>query len=143
MKHGGFEFVTSAPHYQRGNRKAEAAVTIAKKLIKKADESNKALWYMFLHWRNTPNKVESSPAQRIFSRKTRAGLPTTLAQLRPKVVENVSKKIEDRRKISKGYYDRKAKQLPSLEAGQSVAVQVHPEKSNLWTNEGQMIWTRE
>lgn len=77
----GFELVTSAPKHQQGNGKSEAAVKIAKKLVKKADRSGQDLWYMLLYWRNTPNKIGSSPVQRLYSRRTRSGKPNSVSSL--------------------------------------------------------------
>ncbi|XP_055590889.1 uncharacterized protein K02A2.6-like [Uranotaenia lowii] len=56
-----FEHITSAPYHQQANGKSEAAVKIAKRLLLKADESGNDFWYALLHWRNIPNKIESSP----------------------------------------------------------------------------------
>lgn len=128
----GFQFKTSAPKHQRGNGKAEAAVKIAKKLVKKANKSEQDLWYAVLHWRNTPNKIGSSPNQRIFSRTTRCGIPVTSQSLQPKVIEDVPNKIRSNKMRSKFYYDKKAKALPKLDIGQSVAVQLTPDTDRRW-----------
>ncbi|XP_055604604.1 uncharacterized protein K02A2.6-like [Uranotaenia lowii] len=61
-----FEHVTSSPHHQQANGKSEAAVKIAKRLIRKADETGADYWFALLHWRNIPNKIGSSPAARLF-----------------------------------------------------------------------------
>ncbi|XP_043480505.1 uncharacterized protein K02A2.6-like [Leptopilina heterotoma] len=128
----GFELVTSAPKHQRGNVKAEATVKIAKRLVKKADTSKEDLWYMLLHWRNTPNKIDSSPNQRIFSRRTHSGVPMTNKHLQPQTVLGVPEKIDSNKKISKKYYDKKTKDLPKLNIGQGVAVQLNPEVNKSW-----------
>ncbi|KMQ86691.1 hypothetical protein RF55_14270 [Lasius niger] len=127
----GFELVTSAPKHQQGNGKSEAAVKIAKKLVKKAERSGQDLWYMLLHWRNTPNKVGSSPVQRLYSRRTRSGIPSSVSSLLPRVMNDVPTRIELNRR-SKLYYDARSRNLPELEIGQPVAVQVHPDKNNNW-----------
>lgn len=129
----GFEFVTSAPKHQRGNGKAESGVKIAKKLVKKAVLSGEDLWFMLLHWRNTPNKVGSSPNQRIFSRRTRSSIPMTTTHMQPEIVKNVSLKIESNKRRHKHYYDRTARILPGLEKGQSVAVQLNPDTDKYWS----------
>ncbi|XP_058449270.1 uncharacterized protein K02A2.6-like [Malaya genurostris] len=128
-----FELVTSAPHHQQANGKSEAAVKIAKRLIKKAEETGTDFWYALLHWRNIPNKIGSSPAARLFSRSTRCGIPTSSANLLPRVVEGVPAAIEKNRTNYKQYYDKKTRQLPELLIGSPVYVQLHPETSKLWT----------
>ncbi|XP_055613423.1 uncharacterized protein K02A2.6-like [Uranotaenia lowii] len=128
-----FELVSSSPHHQQANGKAESAVKIAKQLIKKSEESGSDFNYALLHWRNIPNNIGSSPATRLFSRSTRCGIPTEASHLQPKVVENVPDKIEESRRKSKFYYDRKSRKLPQLEIGSPVFVQLNPGASKLWT----------
>ena len=70
-KEWDFEHVTSTPYHQQANGKAEVAVKIAKRIINKAEESRRDIWLMLLNWRNTPNKMGSSPVARLFSRSTR------------------------------------------------------------------------
>ncbi|RLU19993.1 hypothetical protein DMN91_008552 [Ooceraea biroi] len=131
----GFELVTSAPNHQQGNGKAEAAVKIAKKLVKKSERSGQDLWYMLLHWRNTPNRIGFSPVQRLYSRGTRSGLPNAICSLQPRIIQEVPARIEHNRRKSKYYYDMKSANLPELEIGQPVALQLHPDKNN-WSNKG-------
>lgn len=128
-----FDHVTSSPYHQQANGKSEAAVKIAKRLMKKAEESGSDFWYVLLHWRNIPNRIGSSPAARLFSRSTRCGVPTSALNLQPKVVENVPPAIEENRRKSKLHYDRKTRPLPELQTGSPVYVQIHPETSKLWT----------
>ncbi|XP_038120427.1 uncharacterized protein K02A2.6 [Culex quinquefasciatus] len=128
-----FELVTSAPHHQQANGKSEAAVKIAKRLLAKANETGTDFWFALLHWRNIPNKIGSSPVARLFSRSTRCGVPSTAANLVPKVVENVPASIEENRKRIKYQYDKKARNLPELETGSPVFVQLTPQTSKLWT----------
>ncbi|XP_058817825.1 uncharacterized protein K02A2.6-like [Topomyia yanbarensis] len=104
-----FYHTTSAPHHQQANGKAEAAVKIAKRLLKKAEEAQSDFWYALLHWRNVPNKIGSSPATRLFSHNTRCGIPTSANNLMPKLVAGVPQAIEERRRKTKLQYDRKTK----------------------------------
>ncbi|XP_055605136.1 uncharacterized protein K02A2.6-like [Uranotaenia lowii] len=132
-KEWDFKHTTSAPNHQQANGKAEAAVKIAKHLLKKAESSGTDFWYALLHWRNIPNKIGSSPVQRLFSRNTKCGLPTSASKLTPKVVENVAEAIETNRKKAKQQYDKKTRELPDLEVGSPVYVQLNPESSKHWT----------
>lgn len=124
---------TSAPHHQQANGKAEATVKIAKRLIQKTNESNQDLWYAILNLRNTPNKIESSPAQRLFARKTRSSIPTTIEEFKLKVIPDVSEKIKESRRKAKFYYDLKTRKLPTPEVGEPVMVQLNSEKSQVWS----------
>ena len=85
-----FDHVTSSPYHSQSNGKAESAVKIAKGLVKKAIKSNMDIWKAILDWRNTPTEgMDSSPTQRLMSRRTRHTLPISDELLKPKVVENV------------------------------------------------------
>ncbi|XP_058444113.1 uncharacterized protein LOC131425874 [Malaya genurostris] len=128
-----FEHVTSASHHQQCTGKAEAAVKIAKQLMKKAEESGNDFWFSLLHWRNIPNNIGSSPASRLLSRFTRCSVPTAATNLVPKVEEDVPTKIEANRKRTKLNYDRKARALPELQIGSPVYVQLNPETSKIWS----------
>ncbi|XP_055584906.1 uncharacterized protein K02A2.6-like [Uranotaenia lowii] len=128
-----FEHTTSAPNHQQANGKAEAAVKIMKRLIQKCEETGENLWYSVLHWRNTPNKIGSSPVNRLFSRSTRCGVPASVEKYFPKVVDHVPEAILENGKKAKYYYDRKARELPTFEAGSPVYVQLHPEMNKTWT----------
>ena len=84
----GFEHVTSSPGYPQSNGKAESAVKAAKTLMKKALDSKTDPYLALLELRNIPGeKVKSSPAQRLFGRRTRTSVPVTKALLKPKIVE--------------------------------------------------------
>lgn len=67
-----FNHATSSPHHQQANGKAKSTVKIAKQLLKKALASNTDFYKSLLLWRNTPNKMGSSPAKRMFCRWLRS-----------------------------------------------------------------------
>ena len=74
----GFVHTCSSPYTSQSNGKAELAVKIAKRLLKKCPDPYLAL----LEWRNTPiSGMGSSPNQRLFSRRTRGGLVTSQERL--------------------------------------------------------------
>ena len=78
----GFTHISSSPHHHRSNEKAESAVKIVKSLFRKALKDNKDPWLALLDQCNTPTEfLESSPAQRLMSRRTRTLLPTTSSLL--------------------------------------------------------------
>ncbi|XP_017884305.1 uncharacterized protein K02A2.6-like, partial [Ceratina calcarata] len=72
-----FKHVTSSPHYPQSNRCIEAAVKIAKNILKKSSDINLGL----LAYRTTPLENGFSPAELMFSRKIRSPLPVVPAQL--------------------------------------------------------------
>ena len=104
-----------------------------KNIFKKAISDDKDPWLALLDYRNTPTEgVNSSPAQRLFSRRTRTLLPVTSNLLHPKVVDGVEEKLQLKRQRAKAHYDKKAKVLPDLEVGEEVRVQGQ-RNTNTWT----------
>lgn len=127
----GFRRTVSSPHHHEGNGKAESAVKIVKRIFKKADKCSQDRWLALLEWRNTPNATKSSPAQRLFSRRLRTSIPITVEKLEPEIQIDVPQKIELRRRTAKYHHDKKAKDLPELERGEDVFVQIRPKEP--WT----------
>ena len=67
-----FEHVSSSPEYPQSNGKVENPVKTSKNLMEKAATTNSDFQLALLDWRNTPTEgMKSSPAQRIFGRRTR------------------------------------------------------------------------
>ena len=118
---------TSSPYHQQANGKAEAAVKVAKSMIKKSQKDGSDFWKSLANHRNTPNKMNSSPAQRLLSRRTRCQIPIQESKLKPEVMKNVQESVINQRKLAKHYYDRGTIQLPDLNIGQSVVVRLNPE----------------
>ncbi|CAB4003660.1 Retrovirus-related Pol poly from transposon [Paramuricea clavata] len=85
--------VGSVRHPQ-SNGRVENAVQAVKRLMKKAKKDNADVYLAVLDYRNTPTQgSESSPAQRLMSRRTKTLLPTTSKLLAPRVVENHDQEI--------------------------------------------------
>ena len=123
--------MTSSPRHAKSNGKAESAVKEAKKIFKKAHRDNKDPWLALLDERSTPTQgVNSSPVQRLMSRRTRTLLPVSANLLYPKVEEGVKEKLKAKRQTAKGYYDRGAKVLPELEMGQEV--RIAGQRNKIW-----------
>ena len=79
-----FKHTTSSPYHSQSNGKAESTVKIAKRLMKKAKRDRKDYWLAILDYRNTPTEgADSSPVQRLMSRRTRTLLPTSENLLLP------------------------------------------------------------
>ncbi|XP_028419155.1 uncharacterized protein K02A2.6-like [Dendronephthya gigantea] len=118
-----FEHLTSSPGNSKANGKAESAVKMAKRLIRKAVEGGADPYLAILDYRNTPTQgMESSPAQRLLNRRTRTLLPTTSKLLQPKVMcqEKEFRDMKKRQEQQIKYYNRNAKDLPELSHGDVV-----------------------
>ncbi|XP_028519732.1 uncharacterized protein K02A2.6 [Exaiptasia diaphana] len=107
-----FEHLSSSPYHAISNGKAESAVKVVKQLFKKSNDPFMAL----LNYRNTPTEgLDTSPTQRLMSRRTRTLLSTVSSLLNPEVPRDVKRKIEKKRQKAKLYYDQKVKVLPQIE----------------------------
>lgn len=129
-----FTHSTSSPYHPKGNGNAEVTVKIAKKLVKKSEEDGVDLKLALLHHRNTPNKTDYSPVQRIFVRRNRCQIPTKLENLKPKIATDVESRIEANKLKSKTYHDQNSRKLPSLEIGKPVVFKLHPEIQKDWNS---------
>ena len=129
-----FEHATSSPGYAQSNGLAESAVKTVKGIMKKAKASGSDPWMGLLAHRNTPSQdMDTSPAQRLFGRRTKTTLPATEELLRP--VNNHSSTVEQlahRKSRQADMYDRSAKDLTSLRPQQAVWI-VPERKGAPWT----------
>ena len=90
-----FEHRTSSPHHSQSNGKAESAVKQAKKILLKCGKTGSDAFLALLDHRNTPPaNMQISPAQRLFSKRTRSLLPMTAALLQPSVSDEDVTHIE-------------------------------------------------
>ena len=81
----------SSPHHHQSNGKAESAVKIAKKILTRSEESGEDYLLALLEWRNTPSEgFDTSPAQRLMSRRTRTPLTLRPEMLLPKINNNIT-----------------------------------------------------
>ena len=89
-----FQLNTTSPHYPKSNGKAENAVKAAKQLLKKAKKDKADAYLALLAYRNTRTQgLDTSPAQRLISRRTKTLLPTTASLLRPQITEDLHQKL--------------------------------------------------
>ncbi|KAL6490120.1 hypothetical protein MHYP_G00004650 [Metynnis hypsauchen] len=118
-----FEHRTSSPGYPQSNGKAESAVKMAKRIMKKAKASGRDPYLAILDHRNTPSQgLNTSPVQRLFSRRTRTLLPITDNLLKPEIQQNTQGLRNNQHRQIK-YYNRTAKDLQPLKQGDRVRVQ--------------------
>ena len=118
---------TSSPLYAQSNGKAENAVKTAESLLEKATKSKRDPYLSLLDWRNTPTEgLNSSPAQRLFGRRTKTLLPTSNHLLKPKIPKEVEDKLTLKKAKQAMYYDRGTKELEELLPGDLVRIQPQP-----------------
>ncbi|PIK57193.1 hypothetical protein BSL78_05892 [Apostichopus japonicus] len=129
-----FDHTTSSPRYPQSNGKVESAVKIAKNLIKKTSESKGDFYLNLLNWRNTPTEgLNSSPAQRLYSRRTKTLIPTVNSLLKPKVPNNVKSNKQKAKAKQAKYYNRGVKELRKLNKGETVRVKINiDDRQSTW-----------
>ena len=136
LKSSGTEHITSSPRYPQSNGRVENAVKTASTLIKKAKESGTEFYLSLLSWRNTPTEgMNSSPAQRIFGRRTRTQLPTAEVLLKPQSTDTEATRdqILKRKEKQTHHYNQHAKELPGLLKGETVRLAPQPgNRSQKW-----------
>ena len=120
----GFEHNTNFPNYPQSNGKVENAVKTAKDLMKKAMDSQSDPYLALLACRNTPSEsVNSSPAQRIFGRRTKTRILTSVQLLKPQLPVDVEQKLRENKAKQSFNYDRGSKELNDLQPGDVVRIQ--------------------
>jgi len=102
--------------------KVESAVKICENIMRKAVRGKFDSYLALLDYRNTPTEIGSSPAQRLFSRRTRNLLLLPSKQLEPKSVpsQDVQGKLINSKQKQAFYYNLKGTALPELQPGQTV-----------------------
>ena len=80
-----------------------------------ANRDNKDPWLSLLDYRNTPTAgMQTSPVQRLMSRRTKTLVPIATNLLYPEVPKGVPDKIQQKRQRAKSYHDRKVRVLPDV-----------------------------
>ncbi len=131
------QHITSSPHHSKSNGRAEAAVKTVKNIMKKSQDGD--VWKSILEWRNTITPgANSSPVQRLMSRRTRSFLPCHPEQYSPRVQEGLTDQVIMNRRRAKKYHDRGAKELPNLVIGQPVRAKARPQKTDSPWLQGQV-----
>ena len=120
-----FKHETSSPRYPQSNGKVENSIKTAKNLMQKAFQDKKDPFLALLDWRNTPSEqLKESPAQIMFGRRTRTKLPISEKLLQTSGAAVVKQHIAEAKKLQAYYYDRTARQRPSLEPGTTVRFKI-------------------
>ena len=103
--------------------------------MKKAAESGNDFYLMLHEWRNTPSEgMDSSPSQRMFSRRAKTLLPMSKKLLQPKVVTGAQEKLRTRKQIQSKYYNRGTKELNTLRKDDVVRIKPgNNDRTGRWT----------
>ena len=118
-----FSHVTSSPRYPQSNGKVENAVKTAKQLMRKAIDDKADVYLAFLDYRNTPTEaMHTSPAQRMFARRTRTLLPMlpVFLQTEPAAQRETPEQLKSRKNKQARIYNRQSKKLATLQPGDVV-----------------------
>ena len=129
-----FEHNPIDPRHSQSNGKVESAVKTAKRTLRKANKSGTDQYLAVLEVRNTPTQgLNTSPAQRLLNRRTRALLPLTSELLKPSnIPSDCKQKMVDSKKRQAMYYDRTAKDLPVLKEGDVIRMKPYKKGDKSW-----------
>ena len=92
-------------------------------MIRKAKKCGEDQYLALLNIRNTPSQgMDSSPAQRLLGRRTKTILPTarSLLESRSSVTKQETDQLKMIQRQQARYYDRSARDLPTLREGDTV-----------------------
>ena len=121
------EHMKTSPRYPQSSGKAENSVKTAKNILKKAADASHDPHLSLMDFRNTPSEgMDSTPAQRLFSRRTRISLPMANHLLQPKVIPDVHLNLQQRQNKLALSFNRGAKALQPLKDGDVVRVRPLP-----------------
>ena len=125
-----FKHNPSSPLNHASNGLAESAVKRVKAIMRKCHENNEDHYIGLLNLRNTPNEnMETSPAQRLFNRRTNSFIPAHPTKLNPQNTTPERKLHIQQMRSSVKTQNRK--QLRPLETGDRITFKAS-ENSNRW-----------
>ncbi|UYV66520.1 K02A2.6-like [Cordylochernes scorpioides] len=115
---------TSSPRFPQSNGMIERTIQTLKSTIIKCQQSKRDIYQALLLLRNTEHNSLPSPAVMLYGRKQRLFLPmkTTLMNESRICEDSIRKQHEANQSRMKFYFIRHARDLPSLENGQTVLV---------------------
>lgn len=116
-----FTLVTSSLTYPQSKGKVEAAIKLAKAVIKKSRKAKTDPYLALLKYRNTPSQgMDNSSVVQLMSRQTRTQVPTLPRLLRPVVDHNVHDKLLINKEHQASNYHKGAKDIEELKSGDTV-----------------------
>ena len=104
LNSGNLNTLSPGPLYPQANGLVEKSVQTVKNLLTKANQDNLDPYLGLLEYRKTPIDEVGSPAQLLMSRRLRSIIPTTAAQLQPRVLDPNKVKEKLRLKQEKQNY---------------------------------------
>ena len=121
LRHWEIQHDPSSPHFPKANGMAESAVKSVKALFKKAHKANEDPYLALLNHRATPSTTDGlSPARKLMNREP----ITRLSSMKPSVSnpnnQDTRMKLQAKKEKQKEFYDRKAKDLPTVPTGSTV-----------------------
>ena len=123
----GFKHVTSSPEYPQSNGKADKAVQIVKRLLKKAKENYEDPYLALLNYRASPlSGSDRSPGEISMNRKLRTKLPSAEEHVTMHKLPYIKQKR---------YYDHGSNQLKPLETTDTVRVR----GDGVWSEKAQVL----
>ena len=126
-KQWSFKHEVTSPGNSKANGAAEAAVKVAKNMMRRCNLNHEDPYLGLLNLRNTPTEGwQTSPAQRLFGRRTKTLLPTTSVCLAPNEksgIETDRIKASNKRIEDTAHKNVHRKDLPPLQSGATVQVQ--------------------
>ena len=119
VKDWGIIHHITSPNHPNSNGKAESGVKVIKNMMIKTLQSGTDQNIAILEQRNTPRQDTGlSPSEMMFGRQSRTMLPSMKQLLKPN-----GKRIK-RKNVIKRNYDKRAKDLPKLNTGKSVYLNI-------------------
>eukprot|EP00914_Ancora_sagittata_P015152 GHVO01029710.1.p1 GENE.GHVO01029710.1~~GHVO01029710.1.p1 ORF type:complete len:1206 (-),score=132.44 GHVO01029710.1:398-4015(-) len=116
--------VTSSPYHPKSNGKAEAAVKLAKNLLKRTDDGED-FFLALMAQRNTPRQDKLSPTELMMGRKTKTILPITS--------ETLSTQVSRPKDVPRRNAAKPGRVLPDLRAEDAVWVRTHRPRHKKWS----------
>ncbi|XP_011674436.2 uncharacterized protein K02A2.6-like [Strongylocentrotus purpuratus] len=134
IKEWGITYNPISPYNSKSNGKVESAVKSAKKMMKKCKQTGDSRNLALLNIRNTPTQgMDSSPAQRFLGRRTKTLTPTMRPLLQPRgSSKNEMKQMKLIQAKQAKYYNRRTKELPVLEDGDTVRMKPFQPGRDIW-----------
>ena len=127
-----FQHEPSSPGNAKSNGAAEAAVKVVKRMMKRSRAAGEDPYLGLLNIRNTPQEgMDTSPAQRLMSRRTRTVVPTASALLQPQQNQDQKEKLEAKKaKAAERFTGRRT--LRPLNVGDCVRIQPIDRTNQAW-----------
>lgn len=123
---------TSTPHHAQSNGRAEKAVGIVKKMMKKCQEDGSNIYEAIMAYNNTPIiKLGASPSQILNSRVMRGEDPIIREMIKPHIQEGIYEKLCNIREESCKQYDKTSrKEEKTFKEGDNITVRTRHD--NCW-----------